>query len=131
MECLWADLAAAGRRGEVAATPGLRVRDVRTRLADRHLAYTTVMTVLDRLARKGLARRERDGRAWRYVPSASREEMTARAMRVPLEALARPDRRRALAHFVDSASVEDLDDLRAALSRVRAGGPAPRSASPG
>ena len=48
----------------------LTVADVQELLArDRDLAYTTVMTVLDRLAKKGLARRERRGRAWCYEPA--------------------------------------------------------------
>jgi predicted transcriptional regulator len=34
-------------------------------LEDRALAFTTVMTVMDNLYRKGWLRRERDGRAWR------------------------------------------------------------------
>jgi hypothetical protein len=35
---------------------------------ERGLAYTTLMTVLDRMSKKGLVERERDGRAWRYSP---------------------------------------------------------------
>src|SRR5215472_10843372 len=42
----------------------LTVRQVSGGLTERDLAHTTVMTVLDRLAKKGFARRERDGRAW-------------------------------------------------------------------
>lgn len=43
------------------------VADVQAELGkERTLAYTTVMTVLDRLAKKGLARRERVDRAWQY-----------------------------------------------------------------
>ena len=48
--------------------PGASVREVADRMrgeADR--AYTTVMTTLDRLHRKGLLRREKDGLAWRYT----------------------------------------------------------------
>ncbi|HEY2688651.1 MAG TPA: BlaI/MecI/CopY family transcriptional regulator, partial [Streptosporangiaceae bacterium] len=39
----------------------LTVRQVSGKLTERDLAHTTVMTVLDRLAKKGFARRERDG----------------------------------------------------------------------
>src|SRR5258708_39850242 len=39
---------------------------------DRPLAYTTVMTVMENLHRKGWLRRDRDGRAWRYEPAGSR-----------------------------------------------------------
>lgn len=118
MECLWALDAAAALSDAHGGVPGFLVRDVRSCLVDRNLAYTTVMTVLDRLARKGVVHRERDGRAWRYVPSASRQEIAARGIRVHLDTLSRPDRRSALVHFVDTASVEELDDLRAALAQV-------------
>jgi predicted transcriptional regulator len=77
----------------------LTVRQVHERLSrDRDLAYTTVMTVLDRLAKKGVVRQEKADRAYRYAPSQSREEMTAAVM---LDALsASPDRDAALAYFV-------------------------------
>lgn len=61
----------------------LRVRDVHEVLTrDRELAYTTVMTVLDRLAKKGIVRREQaDGeRAWLYRPAQERAEMYADAI---------------------------------------------------
>ena len=57
----------------------LTVREVSARLTERDLAHTTVMTVLDRLAKKGFARRQRDGRAWRYCPAATRETYVDRA----------------------------------------------------
>jgi predicted transcriptional regulator len=80
----------------------LTVRAVHERLSrDRDLAYTTVMTVLDRLAKKGVVTQERADRAYRYAPAQSREEMTAALM---LDALsAAPDgaaRDAALAHFM-------------------------------
>jgi BlaI family transcriptional regulator, penicillinase repressor len=50
----------------------LSVRDVQAAVAgERELAYTTVMTVMDRLAKKGQLLRELDGRAWRYSPAHS------------------------------------------------------------
>ena len=52
------------------STEPLTVRQVGLRLTNRDLAHTTVMTVLDRLAKKGFARRQRDGRAWRYQAAA-------------------------------------------------------------
>jgi BlaI family transcriptional regulator, penicillinase repressor len=49
------------------------VKDVRRALAsDRSLAYTTVMTVLERLARKGVVSRRKVGRSFVYVPVLSR-----------------------------------------------------------
>ena len=85
----------------------LTVRQVHERLSRRReLAYTTVMTVLDRLAKKGLVEQERDGRAYLYRPVQTREEMTAGLM---LDALSgTPDRDAALAYFVGQLSPDDL-----------------------
>ena len=63
------------------STGPLTVADVQELLVrDRDLAYTTVMTVLDRLAKKGLARRERRGRAWCYEPADPQSVVLAREM---------------------------------------------------
>lgn len=48
------------------------------------LAYTTVMTTLDRLFKKGLLDREPDGRAFRYAPRATREAFGASQLRALL-----------------------------------------------
>jgi predicted transcriptional regulator len=48
------------------------------------LAYTTVMTTLDRLFKKGLLDREPDGRAFRYSPRATREAFGAAQLRALL-----------------------------------------------
>lgn len=96
---------------------GATVREVLEALpAERGLAYTTVMTVLDRLSKKGLVTRERDGRAWRYTPAGTRESLTAETMRATLDDAS--DRRATLLHFLDGATAEELEDLRAALSEV-------------
>ncbi len=108
LEALW-DLDGADRE-----RPGASGREVHERLAGRDLAYTTVMTVLDRLARKDVVVRERDGRAFRYAPRLSRAAMTAELMREAL-ASTRADREQALVSFVGEASAEDLAALRRAL----------------
>ena len=52
------------------------VKDVRRALAaNRNLAYTTVMTVLDRLARKGGVARRKVGRSFVYAPLLRRENL--------------------------------------------------------
>lgn len=100
------------------AGPGwTTVREVHAALAaSRDIAYTTVMTVMDRLAKKGLVVQERDGRAYHYRPAASRGEMTADLMREALDDFAEHDRRSALVAFVEDASKEDLAALRQALA---------------
>src|ERR1700684_1325831 len=83
---------------------------------DRGLAYTTVMTVMENLHRKGWLRRERDGRAWRYEPTGSRSSYTAALMNDALAASA--DRRTALAHFALQMSPHDAALLRDALDQA-------------
>jgi BlaI family penicillinase repressor len=51
----------------------------------RPLAYTTIMTVLDRLVRKGKLTRRKVGRAFVYSPEASRDTMRRAAVRELLE----------------------------------------------
>ena len=68
----------------------------------RELAYTTVMTVLQRLARKGLVAQIRDDRAHRYAPVNGRDELVAGLMVDALDEAAGPGwRQAALMHFVE------------------------------
>ena len=83
----------------------------------RPLAYTTVMTVLENLHRKGWLRRERDGRAWRYEPTGSRSSYTSALMNDALATSS--DRRTALAHFVLQMSPHDAALLRQALGQAQ------------
>lgn len=104
-----------------ATPPGVTVRQVHDAVGlERGLAYTTVMTVLDRMAKKGLVTRERDGRAWRYTAAASREELTSESLHHALGELAGTERRSALLHFLDESTPEELDELRAALAQLEA-----------
>jgi len=77
LDCLWRQ-----------RTP-VTVRQVRSALGSE-LAYTTVMTTLDRLFKKGLLDREPDGRAFRYAPSATREAFGASQLRALLARFFRP-----------------------------------------
>jgi predicted transcriptional regulator len=57
------------------------VREVREQMTyGRPVAYTTVMTVMGILHGKGVLRREKHGRAWRYWPAEAKEEHDARLM---------------------------------------------------
>jgi predicted transcriptional regulator len=94
----------------------LTVREVSVRLTERNLAHTTVMTVLDRLAKKNFAVRQRDGRAWRYCPAATREAYVAELMLTALDQTG--DRTAALARFARSVSGVEADVLRDALEQT-------------
>jgi predicted transcriptional regulator len=93
------------------------VRDVREILVgNRNLAYTTVMTVLDRLTRRGVVTRRKTGRAFVYAPAVSRDAM----------------RRLALQEFLDSyfeSSQRQLVEFLQGESRTVAAAPAALTAN--
>ncbi len=62
------------------------VKDVRRVVAEaRPLAYTTIMTVLERLVRKGKLKRHKVGRAFLYTPAESRDSLRSAAVRELLD----------------------------------------------
>ncbi|MFI7638865.1 BlaI/MecI/CopY family transcriptional regulator [Nonomuraea sp. NPDC049400] len=90
------------------------VRDVLEDLRqERTIAYTTVMTVMDKLHTKGLLKRRPVGRAYVYEPVASKEAYTADLMR---SALADSGNQAAtLVHFLERLTAEEAAALEAAL----------------
>ncbi|MGV0626346.1 BlaI/MecI/CopY family transcriptional regulator [Mycolicibacter minnesotensis] len=96
------------------------VREVHEALsAHRDLAYTTVMTVLQRLAKKNLVSQIRNDRAHRYTPVRGRDELVAGLMVEALDQAADSgDRRAALVHFVERVGVDEAAALRRALDEL-------------
>jgi predicted transcriptional regulator len=94
------------------------VRDLFDELSsERTIAYTTVMSTMDNLHRKGWLDRVREGKAYRYTATASREEYSARLMR---EALADGgDAEVVLSHFVAQIGSGESDALRSVLRKLR------------
>lgn len=57
------------------------VREIRDQLAPRRpRAYTTIMTIMDRLARKGVVERRKAGRAYIYRPNLTAEDARSQAL---------------------------------------------------
>jgi predicted transcriptional regulator len=112
LEALW-------RRGHAT------VRDlVNDNGACQDLAYTTVMTTLDRLFKKNLLSRQAEGRAFRYTPRFTREELhrevAGEAFRQMLDAS--PASSLPLSYLVEILSERDaqlLDDLRQVVEAKR------------
>lgn len=104
------------------STAALSVRDVLSRVRRRPpLAYTTVLTVLDRLHDKGLVSREKDGRAFLYRPRVGEAEYLGERAARALVGDAGADRA-VLAAFVASAEETDpklLDELSALIAAHR------------
>jgi predicted transcriptional regulator len=99
--------------GEGAVT----VRDVFVELAaQRDIAYTTVMSTMDNLHRKGWLERERDGKAYRYWAVMTREERSAKLMSEAFHSGGDTDL--VLSFFLDKMNTEESDRLRAALRKM-------------
>jgi len=110
--------------------PGLAtVRDLEP--AFPTVAYTTLMTTLDRLHRKGVLEREKAGRAFAYRPRLSREALLSMVAGDALAAILGPrgdELRPVVSFFVDAVRRDDKDVLDAldALIRDRARTEGPR-----
>lgn len=92
----------------------LRVRDVLEHLdTSREPAYTTVMTVMDNLHRKGWLIRELDGRAYRYAATRTRMEAATDALRTLLDHTGDPSA--ALLHFARGATEAESKALARGL----------------
>jgi predicted transcriptional regulator len=88
------------------------------------LAYTTLMTTLDRLYKKGVLTRTEDGRAFRYTPRLSREELHREAAGEAFRELldASPAASLPLSSLVEVLGERDaklLDDLGELVQRKR------------
>ena len=90
------------------------VRDLHQRDGS-HLAYTTVMTTLDRLYKKGLLRRRKDGRAFFYSAAITRAQFAEAVARHAIAVMGECAGRGAvLSSFVNAVGTADarlLDDL--------------------
>ena len=96
---------------------GLTARELIDALEERQPAMTTILTVLNRLARKGLVTREGQLRPRRYVAATRREDHIAQVM---LDALGQaPDRAAVLSRFLGSISEADTHHVRRVLRRRR------------
>lgn len=92
----------------------LTPRDVQSRLpAERAVEYTTVMTVLARLWKKGRLERERSGRAYAYLPVRTRTEHAALRMEEILETAG--NRSIALVQFAEQLSASERKKLKVIL----------------
>lgn len=102
------------------------VRDVvRAMRSDRDPAYTTIMTTMDRLAKRELLQRRKVGKAWLYRPAMQRAEFLALIARQTLDGLPQGARRPALQWLVEEVSQSDADELdflADLIARRRAGG---------
>lgn len=88
------------------------VRDVYEQLRlVKSLAYTTVMTIMGRLADKGLLEKEAQGNAYVYTPTISEADFAKKVVSEVLDGLFEEFAEPAMSHMVDRLSSEDTDEL--------------------
>lgn len=106
MEVLW------GRRD-------VTVREILRAISkEEELAYTTVMTITDRLWKKGLLERRKEGKTYYYTPKSTKESFVTSCLRKVFDCFAPDMNRAALSHFVDSLATtqpELLEELEQML----------------
>ena len=105
------------------------VREIRDQLAPRRpRAYTTIMTIMDRLARKGIVERRKSGRAYISRPSLSVEDARTHALGQIVESFFGGSRETAAAYLRDGSALET--DMRGMQPAMAAAAAASASAGP-
>lgn len=95
------------------------VRDVyEALLEDRHIAYTTVMTMLNVLERKGHVRKEAEGRSYRYHPVRPRGQVVGSMVREFVDRVFGGSAEPLLLHLVEDRRVT-ADELDKLARRIR------------
>jgi BlaI family transcriptional regulator, penicillinase repressor len=85
------------------------VHDVQRVIANkRKLAYTTVMTVMDRLEKRGAVSRRKQGRSFVYLPKLRREELQRSAVKEMVERFFEGSED-ALSRFLQKSRTEQMD----------------------
>jgi BlaI family penicillinase repressor len=109
MEIVW-------RRGEAS------VHDVLKELGPRKkLAYTTVLTVMQKLEKAGWLAHRNEGKSYIYTPTASREEAGAGSVRGFLKRVFEGDAVAMFQHLIRESDLsnEELGELRALIDAKR------------
>ncbi len=102
------------------AAGGSSVEAVRAALpAKRRGAYTTVQTVLNRLADRGLVVRHRQGRTIRYEAAISETEYVAGSLQRTLEGASDAARLSALANLVEKLPAGEFNAISAAAAEIK------------
>lgn len=109
MECVWSEAQPVSAR---------RVEDEIGR--QRGVQYITLVTVLNNLCRKGLLTREKEGRAFYYLPRMTRDQFVEKVSREILSGIMGLGREAALRSFVDVLAENAPDQLEALKKELKA-----------
>ncbi|WP_457639074.1 BlaI/MecI/CopY family transcriptional regulator [Persephonella sp.] len=96
------------------------VKEVRKYLGEDRFAHTTVMTVMDRLYKKGILSRKREGKGYIYYPVVSRENFEAEVAKKIVKELTKEKPSIAVAAFegiVEELSEEEIKKLEEIIKK--------------
>ncbi len=97
------------------------VQEVKDALEPRRsLAYTTVMTVMSRLAEKGMLDRQKDGRAYFYTPASSQDKVAGSLLQTLVNRLYDGAAGKAIAHLLETDDTVDDEELERLEQLIRA-----------
>jgi BlaI family transcriptional regulator, penicillinase repressor len=97
------------------------VNQVRDRLRRKRLAYTTVLSVMQKLDKAGWLTHREEGRAYVYQPATSREEAGRSSLRQFINRVCGGDPIAMFQHLLDDQglSADDLTELRKMIDKRR------------
>jgi predicted transcriptional regulator len=100
----------------------LPVREVRERLAvaaDRELTHSSVITMLNIMVRKGFLRRQKEGKAFLFVPKVAKESVTGSFMGDLLSRVFEGSSTALVLNLLETADidVEELAEIRRLINR--------------
>lgn len=101
------------------------VQDVYDELSqDRTIAYNTVMTVMTRLAQKGVLKRQKDGRAYVYFPKTTKNEVGKGMLQYVIDKIFGGSRAPVISQLLDETelSEEELNVLKRLVEKKKSEG---------
>lgn len=101
------------------------VQDVYDELSkDRNIAYNTVMTVMTRLAQKGVLKRQKDGRAYMYFPETTKNEVGKGMLQYVIDKIFGGAKVPVISQLLNETdlSEEELDALRKLVEKKKSEG---------
>jgi predicted transcriptional regulator len=96
------------------------VNEVREVLGKDKFAYTTIMTILDRLYKKGILSRKKEGKGYRYYPLISKEEFEKQVAEKVISDMMKTNPSVAISAFegvLEDLSKEEIEKLRKLIER--------------
>lgn len=101
------------------------VQDVYDELSqDRNIAYNTVMTVMTRLAQKGVLKRQKDGRAFVYFPQTTKNEVGKGMLQYVIDKIFGGSKAPVISQLLDEneLSEEELNVLKRLVEKKKSEG---------